>query len=675
MRKIQLIKLALSVLVAVACLFNWFCSSEKKVDDPFKRTAYANLSDTVKYVGMETCKGCHTGIHSTFIHTGMGLSFDAATKQKSSADFSNHPVVYDQYKNLSYTPYWENDSLYFLEYRLEGADTIYQRREKVKYIVGSGQHTNSHIWESNGYLYQAPMTFYTQKQKWDLPPGFEDGNNTRFNRIIGLECMSCHNGYPKFDEGSENKYSFVKNGIDCERCHGPGSLHVREKSSGILIDTANSIDYSIVNPSKLPIDLQFDVCQRCHVQGNAVLNEGKSFFDFKPGMKLSSVMNVYMPIYEGNSSAHIMASHAERLKQSKCFIETMKKVNAQPNSSNLALKPYKNALTCITCHNPHVSVKETNKDVFNATCRSCHSDSKKPDCSLSLDKRNLKNNNCVSCHMPFNGATDIPHVSVHDHRIAVPLENKEIENIKKFIGITAINNPNPPRESKAQAYINYFEKFGMGPAMLDSALYYLKENGKIDINKNITKLIHIYYLKNEYATVIKFVDQTKSLKDKLKVKQFDNYYAWTAYRVGECYQQIENNSIAKQYFEIAYLQAPLIPDFANKYASALASSGDYSNARKIYLTIIKLQPKYAPAYCNLGYLVLVADKNTALAMSYYDRALALDPDYEVALSNKVALLAFKGDKQNAVKMLNRLLKRNPSNVQAKELLKSLNTIQ
>ena len=675
MRRIQFIKFGLTVVVTVSCLFNWFCSSEKKIDDPYKRTSYANLSDTVKYVGMETCKGCHTGIHSTFIHTGMGLSFDAATKQKSSADFSSHPVVHDQYKNLSYTPFWENDSLYFLEYRLEGADTVYQRKEKIKYIVGSGQHTNSHIWESNGYLYQAPMTFYTQKKKWDLPPGFEDGNNTRFNRIIGLECMSCHNGYPTFEEGSENQYSFVKNGIDCERCHGPGSLHVREKSSGILIDTSNAIDYSIVNPSKLPIDLQFDVCQRCHVQGNTVLNEGKSFFDFKPGMKLSSVMNLYMPVYDGNSSAHIMASHAERLKQSKCFIETMKKMDAQGNSTNLALKPYKNALTCITCHNPHLSVKQTNKDVFNATCRSCHGESKKPDCSLSLDKRKIKNNDCVSCHMPINGATDIPHVSVHDHRIAVPLENREIENIKKFIGITAINNPNPPRESKAQAYINYFEKFGMGPAMLDSALYYLKYNGKIDINKNITKLIHIYYLKNEYATVIKYVDQVKSLKDKLNVKQYDNYYAWTAYRVGECYQQTGNSISAKQYFELAYQQAPLIPDFANKYASALASSGDYSNARKIYLAVIKLQPKYAPAYCNLGYLVLVADKNTALAMSYYDKALALDPDYEAALSNKAALLAFKGDKQHAVKMLNRLLKRNPSNVQAKELLKSLNTIQ
>ena len=44
--------------------------------------------------------------------------------------------------------------------------------EKVDYIIGSGQHTNSHIYNTNGYLHQMPMTYYTQKQKWDFPPGF-----------------------------------------------------------------------------------------------------------------------------------------------------------------------------------------------------------------------------------------------------------------------------------------------------------------------------------------------------------------------------------------------------------------------------------------------------------------------------------------------------------------------
>jgi hypothetical protein len=48
-----------------------------------------------------------------------------------------------------------------------------------------------------------------------------------------------------------------------------------------------------VNPGKLPIDLQFDVCQRCHLQGNTVLKEGKSFLDFKPGMRLSDHMTLF----------------------------------------------------------------------------------------------------------------------------------------------------------------------------------------------------------------------------------------------------------------------------------------------------------------------------------------------------------------------------------------------
>ena len=165
--------------------------------------------------------------------------------------------------------------------------------------------------------------------------------------------MSCHNAYPDFVLGSENKFKTIPNGIDCERCHGPGSIHVQQKQMGQLVDTAKQIDYSIVNPAKLPIDLQFDVCQRCHLQGNAVLKEGKSFFDFKPGMKLSAIFTVFMPKYENGEKDFIMASHADRLKQSQCFIKS-------------------NKLTCITCHNPHVSVKATQPEVFNAACKNCH---------------------------------------------------------------------------------------------------------------------------------------------------------------------------------------------------------------------------------------------------------------------------------------------------------------
>lgn len=72
-----------------------------------------------------------------------------------------------------------------------------KRVEKISYIVGSGQHTNSHLIDINGYLHQAPITFYTQKGQWDLAPGFEKGQNTRFERKIEMECITCHNGYPE----------------------------------------------------------------------------------------------------------------------------------------------------------------------------------------------------------------------------------------------------------------------------------------------------------------------------------------------------------------------------------------------------------------------------------------------------------------------------------------------
>jgi hypothetical protein len=318
-----------------------------------------------------------------------------------------------------------------------------------------------------------PMTFYTQKKQWDLPPGFENGFNTRFNRKIGLECMSCHNSYPEFVLGSENKYKSVPEGITCERCHGPGSIHVAQRSSGTKVDTSKFIDYSIVNPAKLSIDRQFDICQRCHLQGNAVLKEGKSFLDFKPGMKLSDFITVFLPKYSNADDEFIMASHADRLKQSKCFVVSYEKSMKQKANT---LKPYKNAITCVTCHNPHLSVQATNNTKFNAACLNCHTNSQqtKGNCSDKRVKAQLtfnksKDINCVGCHMPRSGSIDIPHVTVHDHYIRKPTIKSEKEKVKQFMGLFAINDKQPDSLTRAKAYINQFEKFDQKTEHLDSA--------------------------------------------------------------------------------------------------------------------------------------------------------------------------------------------------------------
>ncbi|MBL7924006.1 MAG: tetratricopeptide repeat protein [Bacteroidia bacterium] len=654
---------------------NWFCGNDK-VESPDdiarNRTSYAGLSDSARYVGMNACTGCHSDIHKSYMHTGMGMSFDKAGKSKSAGNFSGHPNVFDPYRNMNYHPYWKGEELFFLEFRLEGKDTVYRREEKIAYIVGSGQHTNSHIWESNGYLFQAPLTFYTQKGKWDLPPGFEQGNNTRFNRLIGLECMSCHNAYPEFAAGSENKFKAVKNGIDCERCHGPGSIHVAEKSRGILIDTASQIDYSIVNPSKLPIDLQFDVCQRCHIQGNAVLKEGKSFFDFKPGMPLSSVMDVYMPVYAGREEEHIMASHAERLKMSTCFKASSEKLKG---SREKDLKPFRKGLTCITCHNPHISVKKSGAEHFNSACRNCHDQGKEVMCSEKPSLRLKSQDNCTGCHMPQHGTVDIPHVRVHDHRIAIPKDSVNTAAIKQFIGINCINNPRPDALSKAVAFIQYVEKFGMEKSMLDSAMNCLTQSKEKDLRTQFPLLVHIAYLKGDFSKISDYLNQVPDILASISKTSLDNRDAWTSYRVGEACQHTGRNRDALLWFRNASLLAPLNPEFANKYANALVSAGRYKEAERIFTDLNAEHPDYAPAFCNRGFLLLSQQGDATAALRLFDKALQLDPDYELALLNKASVFIVQGKVKEARRILTQVLRINPANGQALEGLKRIGSLK
>lgn len=653
-------------MVMIAVLGLNYCTTEKKPALPLLNT-YASLNDTVKYVGQETCKSCHADIYESFMHTGMGMSFDKASKEKSAANFT-HAVIYDKYRNFYYHPYWNGDSLHLLEYRLNGKDTIYRQDETISYIIGSGQHTNSHIINTNGYLNQAPATFYVQKGEWHLPPGFEDGHNTRFSRIIGLECMSCHNSYPDFVLGSENKFNKVESGIGCERCHGPGEYHVQQKMTGLLVDTATAIDYSIVNPAKLSINHQLDVCQRCHLQGNAVLKKGKSFYDFKPGMKLSDVMNVFTPVYEGRTSEHIMASHVERLKQSRCFIETSSQIEQQKGFDKL-LKPYSRGLTCVTCHNPHVSVRVTKDEHFNKVCSNCHNPQHTV-CTEKTEVRQKSGDNCVSCHMPFSGTTDIPHVSVHDHKISIP--QKMISQSQKiFTGIVCVNNPAVDNLTKGRAFIQYFEKFDFDKTVLDSALYYIPHNTLQQRSEYAEELIHIWYLQNDYRKIGELISENRNLAERFNKQSYSNADAWTCYRIATAMQGLNQWNEALKFYQQAVQLAPYHLDIINKYAVALSATGNIKEAMFYFEKILKEYPRHVSALTNLGFIYLSSLKDDKSALSYYQKALQLDPDYVPALMNMAGLYIYENKKDDAVSVLKKVTILDGQNEQAKQLLKQL----
>jgi predicted CXXCH cytochrome family protein len=627
-----------AILLFILCLGLTRCDNRYDTDNDYTEHIYLNHHDTVKYVGMQTCRQCHSDKHATFIHTGMGMSFDTASRKKSVAGYHRIQPVYDSYKNLYYLPYWDNDALYVYEYRLEGKDTVHRRTEKISYIVGSGQHTNSHMIDINGFLYQAPVTWYAQEGRWDLPPGYENGNNSRFSRLIGMECMSCHNALPGFDRQGENHFYSIPDGIDCERCHGPGEAHVKLKSAGVLVDTQKEIDYSIVNPAKLSWELQVDVCQRCHLQGNAVLKDGKSFEDFRPGMKLSDIMDVFVPVYEGGNDEFIMASHAQRLQMSACFI-----------TSSSSATP----LTCITCHDPHVSVTVTGKQVFNQACRSCHQEDR---CTENKALRMAENDDCSKCHMPRSGTTDIPHVTVHDHYIRKP--GKKGENArtgKVFKGLYAVNNPDPGKLAAAKAYLAQFEKFERDKTMyLDSAALLLSAAKDAAGEK-----IHLAFLKRDYPLVMRLAEDTWKGED-----------AWTSYRIARSYHLSGDKHKAQAHIRQAVKLAPRNLDFQNELATVLIQLENFGEAAAVLDKILTWQPKQPVALSNRGYLFFL-EGNVQKAKEYYEKAISLDPDYIQAWLNLAGLHNSLREYSRSKKILTGLSKKYPGDATIKNIMLQL----
>jgi len=602
--------------------------------------------DSVGYVGKEICRSCHAELYDSYMETGMGRSWGASPGHSKASWNGVSTVVYDKHIDMHYQSIRTVDGIYILEFRLdEKGDTVHRRKEKVDMVVGSGQHTNSHIMVRNGKMCQMPMTYYTQEGRWDLPPGFENGNNSRFARPIEAECINCHNAHPAQNPGGANHYYTVPQGIDCERCHGPGALHVREKQAGKIIDTSQGPDYSIVNPRRLSHSLQNDLCKRCHLQGNAVLKEGRSFTDFKPGMVLSDVFSVFLPRHQNHEDYFIMASHPDRLAQSPC------------------LKQQPLAMRCISCHNPHRSVLKTAAVQYNKECYQCHggSTSDKTNCTAPSSQRAAKQNNCVACHMPKSGSSDIPHVRITDHKIQIPSAKGNFQSLPPqgaLLGLASLNEEKPSALTMAQAWLQYVERFEGEQEGLDSASAWLNKVPRGGRNAAwMDAMVHLLYLKKSPN------DLEPLMKEYAKALAPNSCSAWTAYRIAELLSMRNDHAIAATYLAQAVRLLPLSSDFQLKMAL-----NDYRLARRQSAiqrleVLINQDPTYVPAYANLGYLYLMQNQAAKAALCY-EKALRLDPDHPQTLLNAAGLQLHLKNGLEADRILVRFLKRYPGDARA-----------
>jgi predicted CXXCH cytochrome family protein len=363
-----------------------------KLSSPF-----LNTRPGVKYVGDTACAGCHRKLTRSYHGHPMGRSvaavFPGDGRERYPARFKAGKLWLAAERRDDHV--WHR--LVYCDSAGKPLAALPPVQTQVAWAIGSGAQGRSYLVDHEGYLFQSPISWYAQPGKWDLSPGYEK-EFRGFNRPVAVRCLFCHADGAQAVEGTINRYRapVVLRPIGCERCHGPGELHVAARKRG---DEVGAVDHTIVNPRHLGPALREAVCQQCHLQGEAdAVRRGRSLGDYRPGLPLHAFITIFIKPPE-KADAYKAVSHAEQMQVSRCFTAS------------------KGKLGCLTCHDPHQEPAPAQRvSSYRKACLSCHEESA---CSLPLAQRRTKqgDDSCIACHMPRATSSNVAHAAITDHRI------------------------------------------------------------------------------------------------------------------------------------------------------------------------------------------------------------------------------------------------------------------
>ena len=376
------------------------------------------------YVGSAACGSCHAEIAETYGGHAKSESMRRWTSARRVEPSLETPIV-DPATGFEYRVLEVDGQLVQEERQVDGDGRAVARLVRpMDWVVGSGTLARTYFADRGDRLVQLPLTWYTAggadaggadaggadaggadrepAGRWDLSPGYETSNQ-RFGRTMPERCLYCHNAAPEPVAGVEDAFASLPEGIGCEQCHGPGSLHVAAYRQATPPADAAA---TLVDLGALPLDLRLDVCQSCHLHGTVdVYREGESAFTYRPGRPLSAHVGLFTVPELVNRDGIDVASHVDRMKASPCFTQT---------------QGTDRALECQTCHDPHESFASRGPGATTASCRSCHASAVlQAEVPAQLRAQHAASADCVSCHMPRVGAAGVPHAEVVDHYVRV----------------------------------------------------------------------------------------------------------------------------------------------------------------------------------------------------------------------------------------------------------------
>lgn len=363
---------------------------------------FLNTRPDARYVGSAACRSCHEDHTASFRRTGMGRSMAPVVPDREPPDaVFDHPPSKRRYQVRR-----KDGALWHREFlRTEQPEEVLLSEYPLRYVVGSGRHARTYLVETDGFMVESPLTWYASRQAWAMSPGYEGAKQQGFMRPVGERCLSCHSGQAEAVERSLHRMNISEAAIGCERCHGPGSLHVEHHTNRQKGDAPpQTIDYSIVNPVHLSRELAESICQQCHLDSAVMIpTPGRKLSDFRPGLPLQDFRHVYS--FAGTDRTMAVVGHVEQMHLSRCYQGS-------------------ETLTCVTCHNPHGEPEAAERTAYyKAICLNCHQPER---CTVSPAQLRKESpaNDCIQCHMP-RSAVDIPHLAFTHHRIGIHTKSQD----------------------------------------------------------------------------------------------------------------------------------------------------------------------------------------------------------------------------------------------------------
>jgi hypothetical protein len=322
-----------------------------------------------QFAGSESCARCHKQIYEQHLQSFHHLTTVTANKQTLLGDF-------DSANRFNF-----NDHL-FIAAEKKG-DSFYQTAylyntpklsRPFDIVVGSGKRGQTSIYWFHNYLFELPLTWFTETNEWTISPGYS--LKADFNRSITPRCLECHSTYfqqttnkaSKADEFAKTNFIL---GVECEKCHGPALEHIAFHDKNPGDRTGNAI----FNPAKGSRHQSLDLCRLCHGGALAV---SKPSFSFQAGDRL---FNFFQPdTAKPTSAIDVHGNQYGMLAASKCF------QNSQ--------------MTCLSCHDPHKNESRL-AGQFYVKCETCHTTASHNTCKLAATvSEPILRANCVNCHMP-----------------------------------------------------------------------------------------------------------------------------------------------------------------------------------------------------------------------------------------------------------------------------------